>query len=116
MRTRKKQLESDVESKACSYAFGLGLLHYKFKSANNRGVPDRLFMGHTVDGEPIIFFIEFKRPSKKKVDPLQRLVIDEMREKGGARIFETNDLTTAKQIIYDMVHYGDTLIEDKAFA
>lgn len=105
------KLEKDVEGPAGKYAKSLGVWHTKFKSANNRGVPDRIFIGHTADGEPIVFFIEFKKPGKKKADTLQVLVIDEMRE-AGAIVFVTDDLAVACEIIDDMVTFGSTSIQN----
>jgi hypothetical protein len=99
------QREADVESDACAYAHSLGCWHKKFKSANNRGVPDRIFI--TPAG--VVFFIEFKRPNKKKVakaGKLQKLVIDEMNEHN-AIVFVTNDLAKAKAIIRDMAAFGE---------
>jgi hypothetical protein len=99
------QREADVEKDAYTYAKSQGCWHKKFKSANNRGVPDRIFI--TPAG--VVFFIEFKRPNKKKVakaNVLQKLVIDEMIE-NKAVVFVTNDLAKAKAIIDDMVLFGE---------
>lgn len=93
--------EVDVESKACEYAKARGCWHAKFKSSNNRGVPDRLFI--TPDG--VVFFIEFKKPGKK-ARKQQRLVIDDMMD-NKAKVFVTDDLQTAKIIIDDMITFGD---------
>lgn len=95
--------EVDVETKAYEFAKSIGCWHKKFKSANNRGVPDRIFI--TPDG--VVFFIEFKSP-KRKATPrkLQRLVIDDMLDHN-AKVFVTNDLEEAKKIIEDMVTFGD---------
>lgn len=93
--------EVDVESKACDYAKALGCWHTKFKSSQNRGLPDRIFI--TPDG--VVFFIEFKAP-KKSARKLQKLVIDDMIAKN-AKAFVTNNLEEAKRIIYDMVTFGD---------
>lgn len=92
--------ESHIEEKAYHYARSKGCWHTKFKSANNRGVPDRIFI--TPDG--VVFFIEFKAP-KKGAKKQQRLVIDEMRE-NKAVVFVTNDLDEAKRIVDDMVAFG----------
>jgi hypothetical protein len=101
------KLEKDVEGPAGKYAKQRGAWHAKFKSANNRGVPDRIFI--TPDG--VVFFIEFKKPGKKKADALQGLVIDDMR-KYGALIFVTDDLQVAIEIIDDMVAFGSTSIQN----
>lgn len=93
--------EVDIESEACLYAKSLGCWHAKYKSANNRGLPDRQFR-HTVCGE---FYIEFKKPGKK-ARKLQESVIDKMRGYG-FRVFVTDDLEEAKLIIYSMSTFGD---------
>lgn len=94
--------ETDVEGETYKYAKTLGCWHAKFKSANNRGLPDRIFI--TPDG--VVFFIEFKNPKVRKVRKLQGLVIDGMVQ-SKARVFVTNDLAVAKRIILDMVVFGD---------
>ena len=53
-------LEKQIEKKVCEYAESLGWLQYKFKSANHKGVPDRIFMKN---GK--VVFIEFKAKGKK---------------------------------------------------
>lgn len=95
--------EAAIEGKANAYAKEHGCWHAKFKSSNNRGVPDRIYI--TPDG--VVFFIEFKKPSKRtaKAGKQQELVIDEMRQKK-AKVFVTNDLEEAKEIIGDMVRFG----------
>ena len=95
--------EADIEGKANTYAKEHGCWHVKFKSSNNRGVPDRIYI--TPDGA--VFFIEFKKPSKRpaKAGRQQKLVIDEMRD-NKAVVFVTNDLGEAKAIIYNMVKFG----------
>lgn len=95
------QKEVDVETKACEYAKSIGCWHAKFKSSNNRGVPDRLFI--TPDG--VVFFIEFKKPGKK-ARKQQRLVIDDMTD-NKAKVFVTDDLAQAKSIIYMLVTFGE---------
>ena len=92
--------EADVENKAYEYARSRGCWHAKFKSANNRGVPDRIFI--TPNGA--VFFIEFKKPGKK-TRKQQRLVIDEMRE-NMAQVYVTDDLAEAKRIIDEVVVFG----------
>lgn len=105
----RKTLERDVERRACEYAKKKGMLHYKFKSANNRGVPDRLFI--TKEGS--VFFIEFKRPGVNKPDELQETVIAEMR-KNHANVHFSNDLEHAKSVIDEMADpFGCTFDEDE---
>jgi hypothetical protein len=96
-----KTTETDVETKACQYARRQGCWVAKFKSPNNRGAPDRLFI--TPDG--VVFFIEFKAPDVKKPRVQQKLVIDEMRERR-AKVYVTNNLEVAKSIISDLVTFG----------
>lgn len=107
----RKKLEKDVESPAGAHARKRGMRHYKFKSANNRGVPDRIFMGISLTLVEFVFFIEFKRPGKKKADELQDYVIDEM-ARAGAKIYLTDDLEVAKQIIDDYYQFGSTLVPE----
>jgi hypothetical protein len=109
----RKVLEKDVETPATKHARARGMRHYKFKSANNRGVPDRIFMGIALNGTRFVFFIEFKRPGKKSADELQDTVIGEMQQ-AGARIFLTDDIATAKEIIDDFYKMGDTLVSEYA--
>lgn len=93
--------EKTVEQKACAYAKSLGCWHTKFKSANNRGVPDRIFI--TLDG--VVFFLELKKKNRA-ARKQQRLVIDDMTD-NGAKVFVTDDLDEAKAIIFDMVIFGE---------
>lgn len=95
--------EKDVEGDARDYAQKLGIWNTKYKSANNRGLPDRQFK---IRNGPE-FYIEFKRPTGKKAKPrkLQKLVIEEMVEEGFI-VFVTNDIDEAKAIIYDMLTFG----------
>jgi len=96
-----KPKETSVEDKACSYAKACGVWHRKFKSASNRGLPDRIFI--TTSGD--VFFIEFKRPGKS-ARVQQKLVIDEMADEYNAKVFVTDDVNVAKKIIDDMVTFG----------
>lgn len=59
--------ESDLEKWAAKYARGKGVLAYKFRSPNRRGVPDQMFL---FNGQTL--FVEFKSPSGLgKLSPLQ---------------------------------------------
>jgi hypothetical protein len=73
-------LEKTVETKTVKRAKKLGWLSYKFQSANNKGVPDRMFIK---DGR--VIFVEFKRPNEKP-RKLQEVVIRDMR-KHGAEVY-----------------------------
>lgn len=93
--------ESTTEARAIEYAKGCGIWQRKFKSANNRGVPDRIF----ITPQGVVFFIEFKKP-KKKARVQQKLVIDEMRDNYNAQVFITDDIEEARTIIDHMVAFG----------
>jgi hypothetical protein len=60
-RAKKKPLEKDVEGPVKDYARSKKFYVRKFKSENNRSVPDDIFA--TPKGT--VFFVEFKRPGKK---------------------------------------------------
>ena len=68
--------ESTIENAVCSYAKSRGWLVYKFKSPQQAGVPDRLFIkaGKVV-------FVEFKAPNEQP-RRLQKFVITEMEAHG----------------------------------
>lgn len=67
-------LESEIEKKVCKHAKDKGWLVYKFVSPNNKGVPDRIFLG---EGGKIIF-VEFKAPNKEPTK-LQTHVINKIK-------------------------------------
>lgn len=60
--------ESAIEKTVCAIARKNGWLHFKWASANCRGVPDRIFIKA---GD--IVFVEFKAPGKKP-SPLQHRI------------------------------------------
>lgn len=60
-RAKKTPLEKDVEGPVKDYARSKKFYVRKFKSENNRSVPDDIFA--TPKG--VVFFVEFKRPGKK---------------------------------------------------
>jgi hypothetical protein len=93
--------ETTVEDRVNEYAKGCGVWQRKFKTANNRGLPDRIYI--TPSGT--VFFIEFKRRGKS-ARVQQKLVIDEMRDDYKANVFVTDQLDEAKRIIDDMVVFG----------
>lgn len=70
--------EAKIETAVCKYAKEQGCYVRKFKSSNQRGVPDRLFI--TPSG--VVFFIEFKAPGKKPSD-LQRRELNLIESNGG---------------------------------
>lgn len=94
--------ETSVEDQGNAYAKERGVWQRKFKSANNRGLPDRIYI--TKDG--VVFFIEYKRRGKS-ARVQQKLVIDEMKDDYNAKVFVTDQLDEAKRIIDDMVMFGD---------
>jgi hypothetical protein len=62
-------LEKELEKQACKIAVELGAFTFKFASPNQRGVPDRIFIG--TKG---VIFVEFKRPGGK-LRKLQEFII-----------------------------------------
>lgn len=94
-KARKPMLESEVEKKVGDYAKSRGCFHRKFKSQNNRSVPDRLFC--TPKGQ--VFFVEFKRPGKEPT-PAQADEHDIMRRH------------RMKVHVIDNIPDGKTLIDD----
>lgn len=86
------RLESGLESKCKYYAESKGWLSYKFTSPGNRGVPDRIFIR---DGQ--VLFVEFKAEGKK-LDPVQKMVIDRMQYKG-AEVAVIDNLEDFQQLL-----------------
>ena len=60
--------ESTIENDGRKYALELGMVSYKFKSVNNRAVPDRLF----INRQGVTFYIEYKAPGEKPSDAQKR--------------------------------------------
>ena len=60
--------ESTIENDGRKYALSLGIACYKFKSDNNRAVPDRLF----INQYGVTFYIEYKREGQKPTDQQKR--------------------------------------------
>ena len=83
--------EKQIEKKVCEYAESLGWLQYKFKSANHKGVPDRIFMR---GGE--VLFIEFKGTGKYPTK-LQCKIRDDIEEKG-IDVFIIDSVQDGKEI------------------
>ncbi len=103
--------ESTIEGKARKYALEQGIACYKFKSDNNRAVPDRLF----INTWGVTFYIEFKAPGKKPTEAQKRKAI----EMGWPKtpIFWADDLEVAMDIIYacatwKMPHTSKALMGD----
>jgi hypothetical protein len=79
--------ESQIERKVCKWAKENGILSYKFVSPQNRGVPDRMFIGPRGN----VAFIEFKKPGGK-LSAVQTKTIAEMeRNKAEVRVFDNSD-------------------------
>lgn len=97
LKAKKVPLEKEVEGPVKDYARSKKFYVRKFKSENNRSVPDDLFA--TPKGT--VFFIEFKRPGKKAT-PAQQ---DEH------AFMRRNNLRVH---VIDNVEDGKTLIDDYA--
>jgi hypothetical protein len=74
-------LERDVEKAVKDYAKKLGWKSYKWKSSNERGVPDRLFLRTNSKGEQQLVMVEFKKPGEG-LRKDQEVVHNELREIG----------------------------------
>lgn len=84
--------ESELEAKCTRYAKDRQILSFKFQSANNRGVPDRIFMGGGA-----VLFVEFKQKGKKP-SALQDKVMGTMREHG-ALVAVIDDYDNFKELV-----------------
>lgn len=95
--TPEGKIEGYLEKKAKENKF----LCYKFKSPGNRGVPDRVLIGH---GKT--FFVELKAPGEKP-RPLQEEIFSRMR-KAGATVFVADSKKEVDKIINYMKeqYYG----------
>lgn len=91
----KKPLEKDVEGPVKDYARGKKFYVRKFKSENNRSVPDDLFA--TPNGT--VFFIEFKRPGKKATPAQQDE--HEFMQRNKLRVHVIDNVEAGKVLIDD---------------
>jgi hypothetical protein len=82
--------EAYVEKKVREYAEGLGYFQAKFKSVNNRSVPDRLF----INQHGTVIFIEFKRWGLTATPAQQR-----KHKQMHAMVFVVDDITMGKDIL-----------------
>ena len=89
--------ESKIETKMKEYAEELGLMFLKFVSPGNRGVPDRIIIGH----QSVMAFAELKKP---KETPNEKQL--KMHEKFCQRGFEVQ--------VIDNLDDGLALLEDIA--
>jgi len=72
--------ESTLEKAIVKYARSRGCLTYKFVSPQNRGVPDRIFIGPT----GTVLFMEIKAPGKKPTALQSRTIHEIMGHLGNA--------------------------------
>lgn len=70
-------LEKQIESLVCQYGRERSWRVYKFRTTNNRGVPDRIFI--TCRGQ--VHFVEFKRRGGK-LTALQSRTLSDLRSQG----------------------------------
>jgi hypothetical protein len=85
--------EADIEKKVILYAKEKGFLVYKFKSPNNKGVPDRLI----INPMGLVFFIEFKKKGKK-LTILQDYVLKCLSDRS-VKTYVVDDVESGKSII-----------------
>lgn len=90
---KKKPLEKDVEGPVKDYARSKKFYVRKFKSEQNRSVPDDIFA--TPKG--VVFFVEFKRPGKKAT-PAQEDEHEFMR-KSNLHVHVIDNLEAGKALI-----------------
>ena len=84
--------ESLIERSVCDYAKNKSCLSFKFNSASQRGVPDRIFIT-----EKGVFFVEFKRKGHLPT-PLQAHVFSKFKEKN-QEVYLIDDIETGKVFI-----------------
>ncbi len=84
-KTIKNTIENTIEEYLKSSCDKRGYLCYKFVSPSQNGVPDRIIIanGYTI-------FIELKRPNKNKLDPLQKIICQKMRNNGAIVLMINN--------------------------
>jgi hypothetical protein len=82
--------EAYIEKKVGEYAKALGYFHAKFKSVNNRSVPDRLF----INQHGVVIFMEFKRAGRTAT-PAQSRKHNQMH----ALIFVVDDILEGRKIL-----------------
>lgn len=92
-KANKVPLEKEVEKPVGDYAKSKGFWHRKFKSDNNRSLPDRVFA--TPTGR--VFFVEFKRPRKKPTDA--QLDEHDLMRKNGLEVYVIDNVEDGKRLI-----------------
>lgn len=97
-KTNRVPLESEVEGPVKDYAKSKRFWVRKFKSQNNRSVPDDVF---STPLGTVIFFIEFKRPGKVPT-PAQE---DEHRlmRAHNIKVFVVDNVPAGKAVIDEML-------------
>ena len=83
--------ESYIEKKVGEYAKAIGYFHAKFRSVNNRAVPDRLFINRV----GVTIYIEFKRPGLVATPAQQR----KHKQMNGAPIFVVDNIPEGRRIL-----------------
>ena len=94
MTTIKEPLESEVERELFKQVREQGGQAYKFTSPGNAGVPDRLLI---LPGG-LIIFVELKRSTRFKLEPLQTKVISDM-QRLGAQVRVVRGLEEVRELI-----------------
>jgi len=84
--------EAFIERTVCDYAKQKNCLSFKFNSASQRGVPDRIFIA--TKG---VFFVEFKRKGFKPT-PLQAHVFSKFKEQN-QQVYIIDDIETGKSFV-----------------
>lgn len=108
---KRVPLEADVESKSMRYAKSLGYWHRKFVSPKARAEPDRILK---IRGYPF-FFIEFKRPGKKRTFPCdeheraQLRAHERIREAGG-EVYVMDDVEETKALLREIKEKAETKV------
>lgn len=87
--------ERAIEKKVSDYANAVGILSFKFAAPSYRGVPDRIYL---YKGQAM--FIEFKRPGKTTLDPLQEVMRDKFQAQGFI-VRVCNAVTAGQRMVYE---------------
>jgi hypothetical protein len=100
--------EKDVEKFGGSELAKIGFVSEKFRSPNNRGVPDQVVTGNTSMEWPIplTFFVEYKRPYEKPTH-LQKLD-HRTRRSRGYYVFVVDSYESVQKMIYFVKHLIET--------
>ena len=85
--------EREIEKKACEFAAKNGWYQRKYKTANRRGLPDRIFIRRG-----IVMFIEFKATGEEATEQ-QKLEHDRIR-KQGIEVYVIDNIEDAKVLLF----------------